>query len=203
METVRFSDGNTAVRNRLQAMATPDYAKSVYGGSAIRDAIENAARLFDQPTSADAIYLVTDGYDNLSKSDPGKLGHLLASSSVRLFVTIVSSWDNAGPRPEVSAFDGLSTLAEDSGGYMLGQISWVGGKPKLDVRSDAATNVSLSDSFSRYFRAITEDQALQIKLSAPINKPERLKLKLSDSARKRWKGAQVIYPNFLAGCSGG
>jgi len=199
--TIKFSDGNAAVKHELDVVAQSSYRQTeVQGMSAIRDAIGSALQLFDHPTSADAIYLVTDGSDNLSKHGPEYTERILASSSVRLFVTIVSSWDNSGPAPENTPIEGFDSIAADSGGRLLGQIQWNDGKPRLTSDSNAEVDLPLDKAFSRLFETISHDYAVEIQLAAPIKKPERFKMEFSRAARKRWKHSRIIYPELVAGC---
>jgi len=199
--TIKFSAGNAAVQNELDVMAQRDYRQTeVQGMSAIRDAIGSALQLFDHPTSADAIYLITDGGDNLSKHGPEYTERILASSSVRLFVTIVSSWDNSGPTPENTPIEGFDSIAADSGGRLLGQIQWNDGKPRLTSDSNGEVDLPLDKAFFRLFETISHDYAVEIQLAAPIKKPERFKMEFSRAARKRWKHSQIIYPELITGC---
>src|SRR5947207_11381534 len=68
-ETLDFTRGNSVVGDKLQQITSDhNYLKAnVKGTTALRDAILEGLQLLDHPSSADALYLLTDGGDNASK----------------------------------------------------------------------------------------------------------------------------------------
>jgi VWA domain-containing protein len=123
IETIRFSPGNASVMARLQQLAKDENyeRKDVRGQTALHDAIMYAMRLLDHPTSADSIYLLTDGGDNVSGHKARDVTRLLASTSVRLFVTVLPGLDALVPHEDF-LFEELSDMATNSGGDILARL---------------------------------------------------------------------------------
>jgi len=69
---VDFVKGNSVVGEKLSRIAEDrGYIKSrVNGRTALRDAILLGIQLLNHPSSADAVYVLTDGGDNLSRQSP-------------------------------------------------------------------------------------------------------------------------------------
>lgn len=88
---VDFSSGNPAVGNELQRIAADRnfVKKNIKGRTALRDAILQGLQLLDHPSSADAIYVLTDGGENASTHKESDLNQRLAITSVRLFAVLV------------------------------------------------------------------------------------------------------------------
>jgi len=83
-EALDFMKGNSAVGEKLQEIASDrNYVKAnVKGTTALRDTILEGLQLLDHPSSADALYLLTDGGDNASKHSAADVTHRLALTSV-------------------------------------------------------------------------------------------------------------------------
>ena len=71
-DVVDFVKGNSVVGEKLSRIAEDrGYIKSrVNGRTALRDAILLKIQLLNHPSSADAVYVLTDGGDNLSRQSP-------------------------------------------------------------------------------------------------------------------------------------
>lgn len=147
-------------------------------------------------------YLITDGDDNSSRYEPDFVKRSLVGSGVRLFATIVSSSELAGPTPVDPRRLELLAMPKDSGGEILGQILWIRGEPELVANSGESIGRPVNDAFSHFFQRFLDDEAVEVNIP-PSNgiKPEHLKLGLTGPARKRWEGSQIVYPQLLAGCS--
>jgi hypothetical protein len=67
-EQISFSDGQSAVAEKLHQMrSTANVSGQTTGGRpAIFDSLLGGLRLLETPTSADSLYLVSDGADNAS-----------------------------------------------------------------------------------------------------------------------------------------
>jgi von Willebrand factor type A domain len=90
-EVIDFSQGNSAVGNKLQHLAEDrEYAKAhVKGKTTLRDAIFQGVQLLDHPSSADAIFVLTDGEDNASHLSASELNRRVAQSAVRIFAILI------------------------------------------------------------------------------------------------------------------
>lgn len=202
-EVVDFSQGNSAVADRLWQVAQDrEYRKNrVKGKTALRDAIFEGVELLDHPTSADAVYVLTDGGDNASIHSTSDLLQRLAVTSVRVFAILVYQDRGASSRPpeEVSGPNELSDIAQKSGGEILTAAMWSG--TGVALSANAETKVKSEETLNRLYQTILQDSLLEVELPFLIVKNERWELKLSNTARRQWKGAQITYPTILVSCS--
>lgn len=202
-DEVDFSSGNPAVGNELQRIATDrDFVKkNIKGRTALRDAIFQGLQLFDHPTSADAIYVLTDGGENASTHKESDLNQRLAITSVRLFAVLVygrTGFPNR-TREEISGPRDLAEIAERSGGEILTAAERRGDTVALSANAEA--KLRTQEVLGRLYQTILEDKLLEAELPSPITKNEHWEVKLSDAARKRWKDAQITYPKVLISCN--
>jgi Mg-chelatase subunit ChlD len=202
-EVVDFASGNSAVADKLQQIATdPNFGKlNLKGTTALRDAILKGLQLLDLPSSADALYVLSDGGDNASKHSVAGVTERLAVTSVRLFVVLLrksTGYRNRAPE-ELSGPGELSEITLKSGGEILSAAAWHG--KQVALSADSAGKLKSQETLSRLYQAIFQDSLLQVELPFPIPKNEHWELKLSDAARRKWKGAQITYPTTLTSCT--
>lgn len=202
-EVIDFSERNSAVADKLQQVGEDhDYwKKHIKGRTALRDAILQGVQLLDHPTSADAVYVLTDGGDNASAHSTSDLLRRLAVNPVRIFAVLL--YRSAGYRSrapeEVSGPEELSEVALKSGGQILTAAHWHFGQ--LALSADTEGKLKAEETLSRLYQSIMQDSLLEIELPFPIEKNQRWELKLSDAARRQWKGAQIIYPSIFVSCN--
>jgi Mg-chelatase subunit ChlD len=202
-EAVDFTQGNSAVGDKLQHIfGDHNYVKTnVKGKTALRDAILAGLHFLEHPSSADALYILTDGDDNASKHSASDLRQRLIVTSVRLFAVLLhkeGGYRNPTPE-ELSGPVGLSEIAGRSGGEILSEASWHGKQVVLSADTDP--KLKPQETVARLYQTILGDQLLEIELPFPVAKEEHWELKLSDGARRQWKGAHITYPTTLAKCS--
>ena len=202
-ETVDFPQGNAAVGSKLQQIASDrNYVKAnVKGTTALRDAIMEGLQLLVRPNSADALYILTDGGDNASKHSAADLTKRVKMTSARLFVVLLHR--EAGSRnrtpEELTGPDELSEIARKSGGEILTAAAWHGDKVALSANSEV--KLKSQETLSRLYEAIFQDYLLEVELPSAILKDERLEVKLSETAHRKWKRAQITYPTILISCN--
>lgn len=201
-EAVDFAQGNSAVGDKLQQISGDhNYVKTnIKGRTALRDAIFAGLLLLKHPSSADSLYVITDGGDNASKHSVADLRQRLEVSSVRLFAVLLRK--DVGYRyltpEEVSGPEELSELTEKSGGEILTAAAWHGKQMILSASSEA--KLKSEEILARLYQTILGDQLLEIELPFPVAKDERLELKPSDRTRHEWRGAHITYPSTLNKC---
>src|SRR6266403_515372 len=202
-EVIDFARGNSAVGDKLQQIANDsNYLKAnVKGRTALRDAIMQGLQLLDHPSSADALYLLSDGGDNSSKRSAADVTQRLAVTSVRLFVVLLRKNDGYSNRaPEdLSGTDELSEIARKSGGEILSAAA--GNSKKIALSADPEAKLKTQETLARLYETILRDSLLEIELPFPIAKNEHWELRLSDAAHRQWKGAQITYPTTLISCT--
>ena len=201
-EEVDFAQGNSAVGDKLQRIsADRNYVKTIVKGrTALRDTILAGVQLLKHPSSADSIYVITDGGDNASKHSVADVRQRLAVSSVRVFAVLLRKdvgYRNLTPE-EVIGPEELSEITGKSRGEILTAAAWHG--KKMILSADAEAKLKAQETLTRLYQTILGDQLLEIELPSPIAKVERLELKLSDRRRNEWKGAHITYPITMDKC---
>jgi hypothetical protein len=201
-EAIDFAQGNSAVGDKLQQISSDhNYAKTnVKGRTALRDSILAGLQLLGHPSSADALYVLTDGGDNASERSAVEVTQRLAVTSVRLFAVLLRQEGGYHNRPpDESDPDELSKMARKSGGEILSAAAWHGKQMALSADSEA--KLKSQETLTRLYQTILGDKLLEIELPFPIAKNEEWELRLSDSARRQWKGTHITYPTLLVKCS--
>jgi Mg-chelatase subunit ChlD len=202
-EVVEFAPGNSAVADKLQQMTTDhNYVQAnVKGTTALRDAILQGLQLLVHPSSADALYVLSDGGDNASKHSAADVTQHLAITSVRLFAVVLQgngSYRSRVPE-ELSGPEELSEIALKSGGEVL-SVAAVHGK-QVALTADPKAKLKTQETLARLYQAILGDNLLEIELPFALAKNEHWELRLSEAARRQWKGARITYPTTLVSCT--
>jgi hypothetical protein len=171
----------------------------VKGKTALFDAIVRGLQLLDHPTSADALYVLTDAGDNASTHTASYTSQRLVASSVRLFAVLFDNQDARLRSRTIQEADGpqdLFEIAQKSGGEILATLEWQGAQVGVIGSSGAKT----PEAFARLYQTIIQDSLLEVELPFPPKKNERWELKLPSAAREKWKGAKITYPTTLRSC---
>jgi len=196
--SVRFSQGNAAVKSELEVMARLPQ-DDIRGSSAIHDAIVSAVQLFDHPTSADAIYLISDGMDDASKHSAGFVDRFLQGSSVRLFATIISREPYA-PFGQGDQLREFSTMVGHSGGQLAFSLGSIASGSNIALHPNPKLPLTGDEAVRRFARMASRDLEVQLKLPAPPSKYEHFRLEFTNAARNRWKGTFIFYPTMISPC---
>ena len=202
-EQVGFSEGQKTIAERLRHLGTDtkDVEKMVHGRTALYDALLAGLQLLGTPTSADILYLVSDGGDNASRAQFDEVSRRLTSNNVRLFVSLV-----VGDLGEITGVGYRSPTPEETKGPtdMRGLVRKTGGKmivpftsrvhvqPKEMERISAALNIFHHNMIHSY--------RMEVELPVPLAKERNWELKAADQNRERWKDATIIYPEKLEPC---
>ena len=202
-DQVDFAQGNSAVGEKLRQLEeNHNFLKThIKGRTALRDAIFHAILMLDHPTSADAVYVLTDGGDNASHNSAEELERRLAVTSVRIFAVLLYKdlpYRNRTPEEEMGPQD-LAAIAHKSGGDILTAAEWRGNRVALSANPDA--KVKSEEMLNRLYQTILKDTILEIELPSAISSNAHWELTLSSDARRRWKGTRIIYPDTLVGCN--
>lgn len=200
-EVVDFSQGNSVVDNRLQ-QAAKGYGylrRNRKGPTTLHEVILQGLQLIDQPRSADAIYVLTDAGDYIEATQGAhEVIQRLVATQVRLFAVLLQR-ESGGVRKvaeEVLGPEELSQIARKSGGAILSTAEWHGDRVSLSANPDGKA----TETLTRLYQAILQNSVLEIELPFPIEKNERLELRLSSEARRQSNAAQIIYSDNLIGC---
>jgi hypothetical protein len=202
-EVVDFSQGNSAVNDRLQqASKSHGYlGKNLKGPRTVYEAIIWGLQMLESPSSADAIYVLTDGGDYTEATHgASEVTQPLLATGVRLFAVLLQGESNSMRKTaeEVLGPEQLSQIARKSGGAIFSTAEWHGDRVSLSANPEG--KATAQETLMRLYQPILQDSVLEIELSFPVEKNERLELRLSNEARHQWSRAQFIYSDNLAGC---
>jgi len=197
-------DPSPARQALAELPARPDKRNPATGRhTALWDALVAASELLNPGQFGDAIYAVTDGEDNESRTELKQLRRTLATRGVRLF----SAWFgyeilNGHPTvEELEVFDFLSMVTESGGivahipptprwGAPLPKYSQIGVEQLKQVRAEA----------DQIFAAMQFTYRLEIALPATLDKAEKWKLLVLDSKNQK-ANAVLAYPMRLEPCA--
>ena len=171
------------------------YLTEIGSKTATLDAIAEGISLLGQPQAGDSIFLISDGWENASKTREGDVTRMLLQSGTRLFAfLVVESLGTRARTPEEAAgalmFHGMS---ETTGGFTVDYAEEDHTKLSDEVRS-------IVREISSMVRGISEFYSLQIKLPEPPDKTRDWKLEVVDTATNKNPHLLVIYPRKLAPC---
>ncbi len=196
-EQVSFSQGQSAVAERLRQIRSIKNAsgQAAGGRTALFDSLLAGLQLLETPTSADSLYLISDGADNASHAHFNDVAQSLSSSGARLFVSlIVGHFGNRSPTPEEERGPlDMNNLVRRTGGEINTPFSQ--GFPTKPEEAER-----LSQAMNRFFRAMAQNYRVEVELPAALEKPISWELKLSEEGSVRWKNSRLNYPTQLAPC---
>jgi hypothetical protein len=88
-EKIEFSKGQSAVAEKLRRIRSNEaYSHQLFHGkTALYDSLLAGLQLLDSPTSADSLYVITDGHENASRAHFDDVARRFISTGVRLFVS--------------------------------------------------------------------------------------------------------------------
>jgi VWA domain containing CoxE-like protein len=201
LETVAFSQGRDAVWHRLAEVARdptfPHGAKE--NDSRIYDILKEGERVLGNPTSADSFLVITDGLDEGSKSKPDEILDLLSSSMTRIFAILVAPLPGKKSSVDPSAFAFVS-LVEKSGGKVFGPIDANNTAFQNSAKTPQAQKV-MEEQLDQFYRGIFANDVLTVQVQSTIQKPEAVRLSLTDSARRQLNKPQIFFPHEVGPCS--
>ncbi len=208
-EQISFSEGQRAVAERLRQLCanTKDLGNLLHGKTALYDSLVAGLQLLGTSTSADILYLVSDGADTASHAKFDQVAHRLTSSEARLFVSLVldANWgisatsDSLGahrtPNPE--EIDGprdLEALVRKTGGETIVPFN---SRPHFRPEKMEQIKAALDD----FHQSMIRSYLLEVDLPGLPDKKGTWELKPSNENKERWKNVRVTYPEELEPCA--
>lgn len=195
-EQVGFSEGQKAIAEKLRLMrSTAKVPGEMTGGrTAIFDSLLAGLQLLGTPTSADSLYLISDGADNASHVHLEDVEQRLCSNGVRVFVSLTLGHfgERLPTEEERNGPSDMNELAKRTGGQV--NVPYGEGVRKREQAE------RLAQTMDRFFKAMVENYRLELELPAPLKKAATWELLLSDQAAVRWRKATLAYPTQLAPC---
>jgi hypothetical protein len=197
-EQISFSQGQDVIAERLRQIRSMAKARgqTASGRTALFGSLFIGLQLLETPTSADTLYLISDGADNTSHARFRDVAQRLSASGVRLFVSlVVGQYGNRSPTSE-----------EVNGPLDIGDlVRKTGGKINTPFGQGVPTKLEeaqrLSQAMQRFYAAMAQNYRLEVELPTTLDKPTSWELRFSEEGKSRWKNARVNYPTQLAACS--
>lgn len=170
--------------------------------TALKDSIVTSLKLLQPPQAGDAIYVITDGGDNLSKHSTSTTNTALSNAGVRLFAFLFAESLPTGE--ERLGFDDLWELTRNSGGFVFG----VRGEPLNlgAVYSNDDLTYENGDRMKEGLRVFTQALNIQVNgfytvhIAGEVPRKEiKVRLEVVDSVGKARKDVVCIYPRLMPG----
>ncbi len=203
IDQIDFSQGPEAVVEKLRQIgADSNYQKAhVKGRTALWDTVLVGLGLLHDPTSADAVYLITDGGEDASRATSTDVRRRLAPSSSRVFVSLmVSSAGNRNRTPkELNGPEEMSKIAHATGGAIFGPVAQGSAGPVL-LLADSNQNLTISTGLRNFYQTMLGGYRMEIELPSLVDEWRELKLELSKEKQLQFKDSQIGYTRDLAPC---
>jgi hypothetical protein len=197
IEQIDFTEGQKRVAERLSKLRSDESfaAKFIHGRTALYDALLVGVQLLSDPTSADILYLVSDGGNSTGHAHPNDVALQLNSTGLRLFVSFIfGQLGHRSRTPEESnGPEELKELIEKTGGEML--VPSVNGVPTKPKEIDQFNSL-----MKAYHCGLIGNYIFEVEFSEPVEKHREWELKLSKEKREQWKNAGIFYPSELSPC---
>ncbi|HEY2459659.1 MAG TPA: VWA domain-containing protein [Candidatus Acidoferrum sp.] len=193
IEQLDFSQGQAAVVERLRQIGTGESpSKELFKGkTTLYDSMLAALRLIENPTSADAVYLASNGLNDRSRAHLDTVETEFLSTGVRLFEWLfITEIANRDLDPEQSfAVGSVSALGKTTGGAttMISALNF-------QNREELLTAVDL------LHQEIIHNYRIEIDLPESLKRPQGWKLRPSEKNKDSWKKFRITHPTELASC---
>jgi hypothetical protein len=193
----------------LRANRSP-VRRQIFSGTALWDSVLASIALFRPVRPGDAIYVITDGADNLSHADSGSVSQTLAAAGIRLFCfgIINADWLGLRPSARTTGATELLRVMEATGGW-----GTAAAPSEWDAFEKSRQPEELARSLAELYRQLTSFYRVDLELPEPLAGPQEWTLSptgLDDSAKpaeasETYAAAKndlvLIYPNRLMPCN--
>lgn len=201
IEVLDFGAGRQAVASKIVTLASG--AKAVPSKSrrtALWDSLLNSISIFGSPRPGDAVYLITDGGDNMSKVRPRQIENSFLEKGIRLFAFLIVSGALSPGVLMPDETDVVKRLTESTGGNYMALI---GVRPRAgqpNFRMSEQQKVELAYGAQALYAQMKEFSWLQVSLRSPVDKTRDWNLELSHARDKSHKDLRLFYPHKLIAC---
>jgi Mg-chelatase subunit ChlD len=199
-EVVRFDDGRQAVLNRLAAIEKAD--KKAGARTAMLDAMMEGLRLLAPGRFGDALFVMTDGGDNASRTRDRDARDAVVCSRARVYFLMFFDPDRTARGAEYATAPGLADeFSKSSGGFVLQPFEYLltgVGDFELspEEQADLANRVRLLHGL------MAGTYRVEVELPREVEKTRGWELEVVGVDGKKMKGVRVVYPRKVAACGG-
>jgi len=209
-DTVRnvidFSGDNSAVLGQLSRMSAGEAfsKRDIQGQTALYDAVYQGWHLLEKPSSADSLFVISDGEDTKSSLKLEALEEILIGSGVRFFAVRVLSLENLTHARSHLGGPPLAEIAGKTGGEVFGPVGFrLNGHIQFAFSNyEYGDKTKVEDALNWFYEGMIQSETLKIQLPTEIPTDESLEVRLSTAAAHKWKGATLSYPRKLLHCVG-
>jgi hypothetical protein len=185
IDTIGFDRPATDIVERLTRL------ENGKGGTAILDSVAYSIELLQPSGLGDAIYVISDGGENASKTHRTDVEKKLLAGRIRLFTFILRPRTQLATPEEAARLNLLEELTQVSGGAAVDEDS----TESFDARQ--RLSVALQHGYDR----IAHFYDLQLSIPERLAKKERLRLEILDEDGRKRKDVSVSYPQYLLPCT--
>jgi hypothetical protein len=197
-KTIPLGDSRVEIKEELGKLGVGnDPAVKTGGMTALWGALDGAISQMSPAKEGDAIYAITDGFDNASKISTKTIQEAFLTTGIRLFAFSVDG-PELHPIPEV--FGGRRDflyLVSDSGGFAMTIPSTPLGAPKPAV-DKSGRFTGEGKMFSTQLHQIFYYQRVGIVLP---EQPEKAGEWTLSAKGKKFHDSLVVYPHMLDACA--
>ncbi len=174
-----------------------DVQKRIGGSTALWDAINESRKLLNNPETGDAIFVMSDGGDNLSKNHSKSVITSAGASGIRLFVAPLqifqflrlgerlNFWQRSAIQAAQAQMSALEEAVEATGGWTF-----------------AATGRRTTDAELNLQRRIVQvAHRLTIELPEAVDRPRDWELEITNVSAAVKKDLELVYPRQLVPCN--
>lgn len=199
-ELVPFTSERDVVIEKVRQLPEISQAERK-GKSAIVDSIVRTADWFHKPQPGDAIYVITDGQDNASRTALQKAERILIARGVRVFIFVMGSqFLDADDQVHLDDFESLSRQTVGMAiNYVSRQYSKAGSSEEW--HDGTRTQDLLTSSTRTIDRAIWNYYLLRVELPFTLGKEHEMKLELLDKNKRKRKDVELAYPREFPSCA--
>jgi hypothetical protein len=184
VESVDFSNPPESTLRRIQQLSDiGELVPKRKRQTALYDSLLQSLGLFATPVVGDAVYIVSDAGEGISRASSGEVERALLARGVRAYVFMLHT---GYLYPEEAAVPTLAHFAEVTGGRLV-YVQGVG--PQLEADLKGA------------FDQTTQFYSLQLALRTAGDKELGWSLEVVDDKGKRRKDVILDYPHKLPACS--
>ncbi len=190
---VGFAEGRQAIAEKISALKAGSKAfPKGLRRTALLDTILVGLTLLQPPHDGDVIYVISDGGDNASRAQPGKVEQALLTAGVRLFAMGLDYGPgNRATVEEIEGPDLMRKLAEDTGGAFL---------PLEDYAFTEEEAVALNLNVKLLYSQMSQPYRLELEFAEPVDKRRKWKLELVGDNGKKAKLWHTVYQSVLLPC---
>lgn len=173
----------------------------LHGRTALWDALVSIVNLLDHPQAGDAVYLITDGGDNLSKATPDTASETFAAAGVRLFTFLIP--EVPGHEDDYAGTAELEEIVADTAGrIVIAPTRTPADFLPWNLLDKAGNPTLFGSALNTQYRQISNSFRVTVQVSEAVDRPRswRIGVASADAAEKR--EIRPIYPQKLFPCSG-